>query len=193
MIELMLRAACSRIAELSAPGQMLEGVARVEPYDGQVNADFLGEMTRQLPAVFAAFQLGRAQKDRSRLKWAVKLNLVAVTRNLSPAPQSAALGSPDGGAGALALGELLAMALDGDKLGLEIEALEPEEIRTLVPGWLNGTKCALVGVQFATAFWTPRRQAGGIDPQFDDFLRVQSRLALGTEETPYTDLTETRS
>lgn len=198
MIEAIVNAAVSRIRALQGVGNPLGfAIPRVEPLDGQLNQVQVADLLKQTPAVFVAFQLAKPEPDRAQLKWGTKVNLLVVTQNLAT-EGAAALGGP--GAlgqilpGAYLLAELLAIALSDDKLGLQIEGLAPEEIRTLVPGWARDRKAAVVGVQFATAFWTPRNSSVVQNPdQLADFLRVQTKLALGDDRAPYTDLTETRS
>ena len=190
MIDAIVNAAVARIRELQgAAAELGHAIPRVDPLDGQINDMQVAELLRVTPAVFVAYQLSKPVADRDSMRWETKLNLVVVTNNLTSTPAAAALGTP-GAPGAYLLAELLAIALSGDKLGLEIAALEPEEIRTLAPGWAARSKIALVGVQFSTAFWTPRSANRSTDA-LADFLRVQSQLALGGDS--YTDLTETRS
>lgn len=169
-------------------------IPRVDVYDGQVNQDQLAQLLQKTPAVFAAFQRATPEEEGEQTRWDLRLNLLVVTRNLAT-PMAAAKGGPDGSPGAHAIAQHMARILWGQRLGLEIARIKPGAISTIVPGWLRGTKAALVGVELATAFWTEGAvdlaTAGG--DQLGEFLRVETRLKLGADGGAYVDLTETRS
>lgn len=190
MIDTLIAAVVGNIKSLQGAGPLGYRIPAVEPYDGQVNEDQMPQLLARTPAVFVAAGAARASRERDRWRWDVGLTLLVVTRDLASGAVGAALRvGPAGGPGAYLIAEQLAAAFSGIRLGLEIAAIEPREIRTLVPGWARGTKAALVGVELVTAFWGQPVNGAGLD----DFLRVQSRLAIGEDFTPYTDLSQTRS
>lgn len=192
MIDAILRGAVARIKDIAGPDQALgHAIARIDIYDGQINEATRASLMQMVPAVFVGFEMARPELERAFWRWDVSLALLVVTRNLASG-NAAALGGPAGEAGGYLLAQLLSAAMTGERLGLEIDAITPGAIDTIVPGWLRDIKGSLVGVKLATAFRTPANPKIGHPDAWAEFLRVQSRLAMGDEFTPYTDLINTR-
>jgi phage gp37-like protein len=190
MIDAILSAACAHILALAGPGAPLGVIPRVEPYDGQINETTMPELLQRTPAVFVAIEAARIEASRSAWRWEIGLDLLVVTRNLA-SPRAAASGGPTGAPslGAVALGEILALAFARHRLGLDIEPIIPTDLKVIVPGWLRAQKAALVGVSFTTAFSVEAAAEGDLV----DYLRAQTHLAIGAGDDAYTDLVNTRS
>lgn len=192
MIDRVLAGIVKHIDDAQGQGKPLGyDIPRVDLYDGQVNQDQIAQLMQKVPAVFVAFQRATPEDEGDQTRWDLRLNLLVVTRNLATA-MAAATGGPNGAVGAHAIAQHMARILWGQRLGLEIARIRPGAITTIVPGWMRGTKAALVGVELATAFWTD----GAVDlaaHQLSEFLRVETRLSLGADGGAYVDMIETRS
>lgn len=196
MIDAILAAIVARVQQAQGAG-LGYAIPKVAIYDGQINAQKVAELLQMTPAVFVAFQRANPVEEGDSIRWDTRLNLLVVTRNLATA-QAAAIGGPGGGPGgdtigAHAIGQHLARLLWGQKLGLPIAKIQPGAIDTVVPGWLNGQKAALVGIELTTAFWTEGEISLPEGEALAEFLRVETRLKLDADGAPYVDLTETRS
>lgn len=192
MIDPILAALCTAIRGASQSGLLDVRLGNVAPYDGQINEAALPDLMARTPAVLAAFARAVPDEEGDRTRWDADFTLLVVTRNLAM-PMAASVGGPPGTApgttvGAHALAQRLADLLTGETLDLPIRRIRPGPITTLVPGWMRGTKGALVGLALTTAWWTEGeasltdRQPGRLTP----FLRVATTL------TDATTLTETR-
>lgn len=191
MIDAIIAAAIAHIAARQGPAAPLGyAIPRIEPFDGQVNEAQMASLMQVTPAVFVAFSRGSGVEQGERRKWLTTLSLIVVTRNLStPAAARAGRG---GEIGAHRIAEDLALLFERQRLGLDIDEIEPVEISPIIPGWARTHKAAVVGLTCKTGYAVALPGAG--PDELDDFLRARFDLDLSGAGQADTSLTiDTRS
>ena len=173
MIDLIITNAITHIkdhAGVTAP--LGYAIPKVEPFDGQVNETQMAQLLQTTPAVFVAFAKGTGIEQGHARKWSATLNLIVVARNLST-PDAARIGKGTE-VGANRIAEDMALLFDRQRLGLEIDEIDPMDITPIVPGWARTHKAAIVGVTLRTGYAVEIPDLSGTG--LSEFLRARFDL-----------------
>lgn len=179
MIDLIISRAIERITANAGLDKPLGyAIRKVEPFDGQVNETQMAQLLQVTPAVFVAFAKGSGAEQGQGRKWAVTLSIIVVTRNLAT-PDAARIGKGTE-VGANRIAEDMAILFDRQRLGLEIDEIEPVDITPIVPGWARTHKAAIVGLTCKTGYTV---DLPGADPaELAEFLRARFDFDMAPQD-----------